>query len=330
MSDDDDVAEVARLLPPPASPVDRPGDADWAAAERDIGRSVPSDYRALVERYGSGRIDGFLHVLNPAASREPLRLVPAVERLLAGLRTIRESLPDEAPYPLHPEPGGLLPWAFTDNGDVFFWSTEAADPARWSIVISESGGPGWAAHPGPTTRFLAELFTRAYRPPFLPGSWPSDRPTFEPSGLPLQWERLHRLLPPPERPVNVAGLEARESIEASLGLRLPADYWWFQGTFGAGSMGGDLQVFAPAELAEGHRRFAEQLELVNTRRPGEVPFVVRPEPGGLLAWGGTLAGVMGFWLTPGPTRTGGRSLFATRPDRSGSPTRVRWPGSSPT
>jgi hypothetical protein len=300
MNQEADLEALVRILDLPDRVADRPGADDWLAAEGAVGRPLPPDFKAFLHRYGSGRIDGFLHVLNPVASREPVRLVPAMERLLGGLRALRSDAPEEVPYSLHPESGGLLPWAVSDNGDVFFWSTEATDPAAWSIVVSAAGGPGWATHPGPMVRFLAELLTRAYRVPFLPSTWPSARPSFEPSVLPLQWERLRRLLPPPDRPVAVAGLDDRDRIEASLEVRLPADYWWFQASYGAGTLGGDLRVFAPAELAERHGRFADVLALVGERRPGEVPFPVRPGPGGLLAWGGTDAGVMGFWLTAGP------------------------------
>jgi hypothetical protein len=36
------------------------------------------------------------------------------------------SYPDQFPRPLYPDPGGLLLWASTGNGDELFWLTSPA------------------------------------------------------------------------------------------------------------------------------------------------------------------------------------------------------------
>lgn len=291
------------ILPPPASPVEPPGATAWRDAERALGRPRPPDYKAFVERFGSGRIDGFIHVLNPAAAREPVRLLPAIERLGAGFRELRAADPSEVPYPVHPESAGLIPWAFSDNGDVFFWATEAEDPADWPIVLAEAGGPGWATHPGPATTFLAALLSRTFRPPFLPDSWPPAAHAFSPTTANPHLERLHQLLPPPDRPV-ATGEQRRHAFESRLGTRLPADYWALLAAYGRGAFGDELFLLEPVAagpraLLAAQARAAEMMRLLEERRPGEVPFKVHPEPGGLLAWGATPAGVTAFWRTVG-------------------------------
>jgi hypothetical protein len=304
MNQEDDLQALTRILPAPERPVDTPGDDDWQQAEGAVGRPLPPDFKAFVSRYGSGQIDGFLHVLNPIASREPVRLVPAVERLASGFRELRAAVASEVPYPIHPESAGLLPWAFSDNGDVFFWATDAADPADWSIVLAEAGGPGWASHPGPATSFLAELLSRTYRPPFLPGSWPSEVHSFAPYAADPLLERLTRLLPPPERPAAIEPALPRAELESQLGGRLPSDYWAIVGSYGRGTFGAELFVLEPAAegpraLPDAQARVAGLLRLLHERRPGEVPFSTHPEPGGLLAWGGTPGGATAFWRTVG-------------------------------
>jgi hypothetical protein len=304
MNPDDELTELGRRLPPPAEPVDQPGEDDWAAAEQALGTSLPTDYKAFVTRYGSGSIDDFLVILNPTASREAARLVPASEASLGSIREIRTMLPDEVPFPIYPEPGGLFPWGATDNGDVGYWVTSPAGTSdAWPIAIGEVRGPGWFRHPGPLTTVLAGLLDRSIRVPFLPADWPGDQAVFRPFALSPQRERLVRLLPPPGEPFDVPARDQRSRLEAEIGRRLPSDYWWFLETYGSGWIGGDLAVFTPASASEGVRlgpeaqRIGDLLRLVAQRRPGEVPFPIHPDPGGLLAWGGTPGGVMCMWLT---------------------------------
>ena len=91
MNQEADLEGLARILNPPDRVADQPGADDWLVAEGAVGRPLPPDYKAFLDRYGSGRLDGFLHVLNPVASREPVRLVPAMERLLGGFRALRRA-----------------------------------------------------------------------------------------------------------------------------------------------------------------------------------------------------------------------------------------------
>lgn len=304
MNQEGDQEVLAKILSPPVSPVDPPDDDDWVAAERALGVSLPPDFKAFVTRYGSGLIDDLLVVFNPAAKLASMRLVPASASHLEGVREIRGFAPDEVMFSIHPEPGGLLPWGTTDNGDVGYWVTSPSDdPALWSIAVGEVQGPGWFTHPGPLTRFLAEVLDRSIRVSFLPTDFPSGQPVFHPFAMPPQQERLVRLLPPPPRPADAPEPDLRSRLEAQIGRSLPSDYWWFLETYGSGSIGGDLAVFTPSSGVEG-RQFAVQqervgahLRLVNERRPGEVPFPIWPERGGLLAWGGTDSGVMCMWLT---------------------------------
>jgi hypothetical protein len=176
------------------------------------------------------------------------------------------------------------------------------EPAQWSIAVSEARGPGWFTHPGPLTNGLADILERRVGVSVFPTDFPSEHPVFHPLALPPQLERLVRLLPPPTQPEHVPAREISR-LEAEIGRSLPSDYRWFLETYGSGSIGGDLAVFTPSSVVEARRftpqqeRIGDWLRLVKERRPGEVPFPIWPEPGGLLAWGGTDSGVMCLWLT---------------------------------
>lgn len=82
------------------------------------------------------------------------------------------------PHPLHPEPGGLVPWGITANGDVCWWIRADRDPARWTVAVSESRGPDWSRFPGTMCAFLAAVIAGVWRCPIFPEDVPSRAPAF--------------------------------------------------------------------------------------------------------------------------------------------------------
>ncbi|MFJ8478366.1 hypothetical protein [Kitasatospora sp. NPDC094011] len=74
----------------------------------------------------------------------------------AAFKQMREDSPDLCPYPVYPEPGGLLYWASNYNGDHCFWLTEGDDPDRWPVVVWLRGEfpDGWHRYDMGMARFL--------------------------------------------------------------------------------------------------------------------------------------------------------------------------------
>lgn len=114
--------------------------AEWLVITSKLGLTLPAGYRRLVARFGRGPFANFLHVLSPFTSNEFLNLERALQSYLGALRAIRLQDPDSLPFPVRPEPGGLLPWAITDNGDVLCWLTKGT-PESWATVIVALRGP---------------------------------------------------------------------------------------------------------------------------------------------------------------------------------------------
>jgi hypothetical protein len=106
---------------------------------------LPRDYKALVCAYGTGSWKGFLWVLNPFASNVYLNLFEQAKLQLDAERLLRAKWPEQIPFALYPEPGGLFPWAMTDNGDRLYWLTKG-EPDCWPTVVYESRGPGYDYH----------------------------------------------------------------------------------------------------------------------------------------------------------------------------------------
>lgn len=160
--------ELFQLAPPPAHPVGGPGVR--SVVEAELGTALPSDFWALVEAYGEGQFQDFLALLVPFSDHGPIWALKAQRDIrieldeddAAWVRT--HEGPAEAGDrwpPLFPEPRGLLPWAFTDNGDLICWRT-GPDPETWTCVIWNPRGcfPDSLGTPEEHPVPAAELLTR--------------------------------------------------------------------------------------------------------------------------------------------------------------------------
>lgn len=165
---------LVRIMRPPERPLAPSG--DWQAVAAAVGSALPSDYKAYIARFGTGRVSGFLWVYNPFEENRNLNLLSRFPVVLAGDREIRESFPDDVPEPLFPEQGGLLPWGGTDDGDRLYWRTRG-HPDSWPVVVWESRGPKYESYAFSMTGFLlAWLNNEITVPVFPPEDW---QPVFE-------------------------------------------------------------------------------------------------------------------------------------------------------
>ncbi len=171
------IEELTRVLEPPHVPRDTHGSAGWEDVERRLGGRVPTDYRAFIERYGTGYIGKFLTICNPFCEIEGLNLFGHGNLALDALRELREH-GERIPYPIFPEPGGLFPFGSTDNGDTLYWLTSGA-PDSWRVAVNEARGPLWEVFEMTTTTFLARLFSRDLRCNVFPDDFPSPDAKFE-------------------------------------------------------------------------------------------------------------------------------------------------------
>jgi len=166
------IDELHRLIE--AEPAGTP--VQWDEVEARLGTRLPSDYKRFVDRYGTGAVGDFLYVLTPATDNPHLSLFDQSRVMLDGWRELRANWPDQFPFATHPEPGGLLPWAVTDNGDELYWLTRGL-PDQWPTVISSRGMP-LETHWMTATELLAGLITGRVRSNLIE----SLDPTFSTTG----------------------------------------------------------------------------------------------------------------------------------------------------
>ncbi|HEX6683895.1 MAG TPA: hypothetical protein VF062_13920 [Candidatus Limnocylindrales bacterium] len=126
------IDELVSLVPPPAAPVD--GDGDWQTVEEALGVRLPTDYKLLVGRYGFGEFAD-ITLLTPFSEYldGAYDLVEGGLSLVERFQSLREASPERYPFPLYPEPGGVLEWAIASENTSLCWLTEG-EPDTWPVA----------------------------------------------------------------------------------------------------------------------------------------------------------------------------------------------------
>jgi hypothetical protein len=168
--------ELTRIVPAPSVTVD--GSGSWDSTETRLGTGLPSDYKAYIEMYGTGRLDGFIWVLNPFSRNPNLNLMTKGDAALRTLRELQSKHECEVPYPLYPEAGGLLPWGITDNGDVLYWLT-AGEPKEWPVVLNAARDARTERHEGGMAAFLVRVLSADVVSGIFPTDFPGEMHSFE-------------------------------------------------------------------------------------------------------------------------------------------------------
>lgn len=302
---------------------------DWATIESSIGISLASDYKFLVEKLPPGRFQGFVGLLSPASCGDSIdAYLNEIQNILNDMRDWREEEPDRFPLPIHPEPGGLLPWGRSHRGDPFFWLTDSKDPNSWPVVATEAEEYSfWIRPPLGICEFLTEVLNGRFDGSRYGVDLSDNAPWYE-SAEQAVAERtsstgtrfwLDKQPWPIAAGTEVAELERRlgdpprhrspidwHSVETSINVHLPSDYKAFVDRYGAGVLG-ELTIAAPGGSRGGNLTdLIEELEIfaaTNTkrqdrhRRQWEPP--IHPEAGGLIPWGRTSDRQMCCWAPSG-------------------------------
>lgn len=145
----------------------------WEASEAHLGPALPSDYKAFLDLYGPGAVDGYLWLDRPmdGTAEEAERLWPK--------RGPKEADPELLPWPFHPEEGGLIEWGSDEQGNSYFFLALEPDPDDWRIIVQGESG-GWFETAGTFTEFILRCFEWIDRPPFISHRWPGKKPRYHP------------------------------------------------------------------------------------------------------------------------------------------------------
>ncbi len=167
------LGRLFEVMPPPEEPLEVPTLGDWERCECEIS-PLPLDYRAFISAYGTGTVDDFLWVFNPASGNEFLNLVSQRRAILSALAITARQSPARFSMPRFPEPGGFLPFAGTDNGDSLFWVT-AGEPDAWTVAVMGPRAPDVYRYEGGLVAFLVAIIAEGFDCGGFPDDFPSGR-----------------------------------------------------------------------------------------------------------------------------------------------------------
>jgi len=141
------IERLTKLVPPPLHPFDATDDEHFDSVEAMLGLRLPTDFKQTTRLYGTGCWQEFWYLLNPNTPNPYLNFIvqsqclqPKAWSALDSERMIRDQVRAEYPHRIFPEPGGILPWATTDNGGRFFWLT-AGSPNQWPTIYYADRAP---------------------------------------------------------------------------------------------------------------------------------------------------------------------------------------------
>ncbi|MFD8015069.1 SMI1/KNR4 family protein [Streptomyces sp. NPDC058955] len=173
---------LTALVPPPPEPY--LGERDWAWTHERLGTRLPTEYVRFTETYGGGTWRDWLRVKLPLGTGE-YDLVAWAHWCTDNYRDLRASFPDRHPLAAWPEPGGLLPFASSIDGDQLCWLTEGDDPDAWPLIVFPRHDRQGPPLTGTLTEVLlawlrGELAVEGLPRLTYPHEDPLDRITYEP------------------------------------------------------------------------------------------------------------------------------------------------------
>lgn len=157
-------------------------EVDWEEVARAVGTPVPADYVELIERYGGGRFDEYLWLLEPDA-RSYYDLTEKIDDREGDLEDLWDG--GEAKPPQLEVPGArAIAWASTDNGEYLYWlAEEGREPEEWTVLVNEARGERWEHFEMGCAEFLFSSLTGDVRSELLWSRYPADPHKFESCGL---------------------------------------------------------------------------------------------------------------------------------------------------
>lgn len=320
--------DIDRLASRVGVPTKRARQYDWVTIEASLGLRLPQDYKLLLEAFPDGVFRGSVQVNRPGDYGESSSdFLGFYAYGLEDMRGWRENGrgPDWAgsfPYPIFPEPGGLLPWARGPRLEPIFWLTEGSDPNAWPVVLTDYNFTRWQSFPCTACQFLYEFVEGTLDASLLDADSFASAPLFEPvaderpsvfGSPPSFWSSkgngTNEFLALAEMvgaPSSVTRSKEWTQIEEGLGLPLPEDYKSFIDRYGPGVFCG-IVITAPGGPV-GHDLFTLLENRYSARADDRATAVapVHPDHEGMIAWGVSTDGWTFSWAPndPEPGRWG--------------------------
>jgi hypothetical protein len=154
------IEELQKILPLPRKSLETGNSEDWDRVEMKLGLTLPEDYKEFINIYGTSYIEVLdLNILNPFSKNAYLNLWDDIFKKgsLWALGIIKkEGGEEQCPYPIYPQPQGLVPFGKDGNGATLYWFTKG-NTDQWKIVINEGRGPEFEEYNESMSSLLVKL-----------------------------------------------------------------------------------------------------------------------------------------------------------------------------
>lgn len=180
------IEDLIKIAPPPVCPVEAGSAGQWDEVERSLGTALPSDYKIIINTYGSGEFNNLFTVFNPFSSEdmsllwqagvpdcfmedEELGRVYSLGSHLEHYQLMRAEFSElGTSFSLFPKPGGLLPLGQDSNGGSAYWLMEGR-PDVWPLIFLPHGFEPIERVPMTLLEFLV-LWISGYLPESFDGA----------------------------------------------------------------------------------------------------------------------------------------------------------------
>lgn len=146
------------LADSPSDPTNAGSSEDFVSVEIRLGTKLPDDFKSVINTYGSGEWLEFYWLVNPLDSHHEKLWDESESWILGFMREAREKWPNDEPYCVWPEPGGLLPWGGNSNGGYLCWIVDG-DPATWQTVYRADRTPEFEVFDESVSELLVQAIT---------------------------------------------------------------------------------------------------------------------------------------------------------------------------
>ncbi|MFJ7023575.1 MULTISPECIES: hypothetical protein [unclassified Streptomyces] len=158
------------------TPGESPAACDWTAIGRAWNTQFPSDFKSFLSIYGSGTIEGYLHVMAPEiVGGEAGGSMDFVTDDARGTWEVADHPPG-----LHASQEDILAWGYTTTADFLCWLTSESDPDRWPVLVYSRGLDAWSVTNCGMAEYLRMNFLREFPENPLNGVeiWGNRNPRF--------------------------------------------------------------------------------------------------------------------------------------------------------
>lgn len=135
------LSEIKSLLGEPQFNWSDP--APWIELEQELNVEFPTDFREIVDAYGSILVNNQLYLKHPAGHLLH-DLGTMIRRNLDLWRD--EDMMEFLPSPAGANPGELMPVATATTGEAIFLRVPDAPSSPWRVVVQEFDSPAWTLH----------------------------------------------------------------------------------------------------------------------------------------------------------------------------------------